>query len=311
MQVPTKSTGFLPYNLPKVIHWLTLSAFLLVPFLPAAYEPASRFIELLFRIDVANASMEAALARILLLSWISAFVLFQAPEPVARLFRDAFRSWASAAVAAVSAGLVLMFAVLLWKAGLNPFFFRSVGQGGPILPSIYREDGLLENLTAIGHLLGSVMLVIASVRLWRRAALPAALLLFLAGAVGFFGGEEISWGQRIFGWQAEGIFDEVNIQHETNLHNLISWGQLAHVFALAMAAVTALSVYAERVAGALPITDIGRFIPMAGIRVSLIAAAFVTALSGYSEVVEEIIAWLVFCYAIQQMRAASALEIQR
>ena len=32
--------------------------------------------------------------------------------------------------------------------------------------------------------------------------------------------EEISWGQRIFGWQTTGYFLENNRQYETNLHNL-------------------------------------------------------------------------------------------
>ena len=33
--------------------------------------------------------------------------------------------------------------------------------------------------------------------------------------------EEISWGQRIFGWSSPEIFREYNLQRETNLHNLL------------------------------------------------------------------------------------------
>ena len=42
-------------------------------------------------------------------------------------------------------------------------------------------------------------------------------------AVGlFFGaGEEISWGQRIFGIESSEFFSENNAQQETNLHNMV------------------------------------------------------------------------------------------
>ena len=45
--------------------------------------------------------------------------------------------------------------------------------------------------------------------------------LFLLGAM-----EEVSWGQRLFGWGTPAILREVNVQGETTLHNLTS-GNLA------------------------------------------------------------------------------------
>lgn len=44
------------------------------------------------------------------------------------------------------------------------------------------------------------------------------LLLGLLCLVCF--GEEISWGQRIFGWQTPDTIKELNVQQETNIHNL-------------------------------------------------------------------------------------------
>ena len=35
-------------------------------------------------------------------------------------------------------------------------------------------------------------------------------------------GEEISWGQRIFGWESTGVFVEHNYQNETNAHNFFN-----------------------------------------------------------------------------------------
>lgn len=40
-------------------------------------------------------------------------------------------------------------------------------------------------------------------------------ILFFIGC-----GEEISWGQRIFGWQSPAFIQEMNVQGETNFHNI-------------------------------------------------------------------------------------------
>jgi hypothetical protein len=39
----------------------------------------------------------------------------------------------------------------------------------------------------------------------------------------YFAGEEISWGQSFFHWQSPEVFNQLNKQHETNLHNMSSW----------------------------------------------------------------------------------------
>lgn len=46
------------------------------------------------------------------------------------------------------------------------------------------------------------------------------LFLIFAGAMFFVAGEEISWGQRIFGWETPAELAEVNKQNETTLHNI-------------------------------------------------------------------------------------------
>ncbi len=40
--------------------------------------------------------------------------------------------------------------------------------------------------------------------------------------VGYFLGEDMNWGQYLFGWQAEGFFAS-NKEAETNLHNMSPW----------------------------------------------------------------------------------------
>jgi hypothetical protein len=92
---------------------------------------------------------------------------------------------------------------------------------------LYKEDSLFESLT-FGWLIGASLLTgWSAVRLvpvlprslWRRP-----ILLWLGGAsVVFFGVglEEISWGQRIVGWQTPEGFKALNYQQETSLHNLV------------------------------------------------------------------------------------------
>lgn len=85
-----------------------------------------------------------------------------------------------------------------------------------------REDGAVEYATALGLLLCSMTFVTHAGSLRRRGLTLAAVctavyaLLFFMGA-----GEEVSWGQRIFGWESGEFFLENNHQDETNLHNLV------------------------------------------------------------------------------------------
>ena len=84
------------------------------------------------------------------------------------------------------------------------------------------EDGIAENLTVV-FLLGVVYLCIKRLItlwnsksvLWRLGTMAFALLFFFAA------GEEISWGQRLIGWDSGDFFLEHNAQEETNLHNMM------------------------------------------------------------------------------------------
>lgn len=77
-----------------------------------------------------------------------------------------------------------------------------------------REDGFFETATALFFLVGSIVLVRAFLRKRNWFVLLLAIVLF----VGM--GEEISWGQRIFGFATPKAFEKANVQGEFNLHNL-------------------------------------------------------------------------------------------
>src|SRR5690606_18740736 len=51
--------------------------------------------------------------------------------------------------------------------------------------------------------------------LWQGTLFVAVALVML-----FAGGEEISWGQRIFGWETPQEIADLNDQGETNIHNI-------------------------------------------------------------------------------------------
>lgn len=91
-----------------------------------------------------------------------------------------------------------------------------------------REDGVVEYATALFLFVASLILVMNAASLKARGAgLAVVCTAFYALLFFFAAGEEISWGQRIFGWETGETFREINKQQETNLHNLIvptPWG---------------------------------------------------------------------------------------
>ncbi|MGO3109662.1 MAG: hypothetical protein ACTIJ8_14440 [Sphingobacterium sp.] len=87
------------------------------------------------------------------------------------------------------------------------------------------EDGFVENWTVL------VMLVAAMYALYNYGTLRKAktfhfklTMIMIALFSLFIAGEEISWGQRIFGVESSEFFKANNGQGETNLHNLIVGG---------------------------------------------------------------------------------------
>lgn len=82
---------------------------------------------------------------------------------------------------------------------------------------VFQEDGLLESLSAIFYFSAAGIFVFgfknkpAPLRFW---CLFFAVLMFMVG------GEEISWGQRIFGIATPASLDSVNVQNEFNIHNI-------------------------------------------------------------------------------------------
>ena len=84
------------------------------------------------------------------------------------------------------------------------------------------EDGFTEWSTVVFLLIGLYVCVKRVVLLKGEKPFLFLFMTSLLALFFFFGaGEEISWGQRIFGVESSEFFTQNNAQGETNLHNLM------------------------------------------------------------------------------------------
>lgn len=139
--------------------------------------------------------------------------------------------------------------------------------GQQAIEDYVEEDGFVEWAGAIGLFATSFLFALTFVRARTDETVGKIMLVSLALlSLVFFvgGGEEISWGQRIFGWGTPESLGSVNAQDETNLHNLAVLNGALDVnnlfkafwfaFGVLLPIVAALS---ERVR-----TTIGRLVPI-------------------------------------------------
>ena len=90
------------------------------------------------------------------------------------------------------------------------------------------EDGPYEDIEAAAYFIASFLLlyVVAALGVRNIWVLGIAILFFLVG------GEEISWGQRIFAVATPETMREINVQGETNLHNLKGLNEIVRALSL-------------------------------------------------------------------------------
>ena len=107
-----------------------------------------------------------------------------------------------------------------------PYVFYSAFDGAGFY--FDKESGAVENITVV---LLAVAIFFVARTFWRsriassvgfRISTVAWLAIFGLGCV-YFLGEEISWGQHLFGWATPDSWADINDQGETNLHNMSGW----------------------------------------------------------------------------------------
>ncbi len=133
--------------------------------------------------------------------------------------------------------LVLVMTTLLglYWGFVNPEFFTN---------RYMMEDGEIEY--------GTVVLLLASCgivayRWWvmgsQRTFRFTLITLIIIAAFFFVAGEELSWGQRIFGLETTEYFKENNDQQELNLHNLVVGDVKINKLIFGVILTTAIMVY--------------------------------------------------------------------
>lgn len=108
--------------------------------------------------------------------------------------------------------------------GLSYFFLLVLDPG--TAKKIAVEDGPIENLGAVFSLIAACIFLLCYFskeernRFFGYSATRNVWFLGLFALMFVSFGEEISWGQRIFGWSTPDRFQDINAQGETNFHNL-------------------------------------------------------------------------------------------
>jgi hypothetical protein len=139
----------------------------------------------------------------------------------------------------VTEKFILVLVLLVLIPGFY-LFFTDV----PKFEQYVQEDGIAEWLTVLGLLLGSFVCFGRFAKLLRK---KSSWFLFVTVGLGLFlffaAGEEISWGQRIFGIETPEYFKANNAQQETNLHNLVVGGVKLNKLIFSVILVSLLSIF--------------------------------------------------------------------
>jgi hypothetical protein len=145
-------------------------------------------------------------------------------HPIALLLRRAAEMFARDAEAwGLTPGGGLMIALFPIVA---TFAFIAAASFPGVFVWVVDEDSLLETLQFLLILAVSLLSGRLSTRLfrggWRRLGV---LYMLLTLGTFFVAGEEISWGQRIFGWRTPEALEAINAQQEISVHNIHGFHQ--------------------------------------------------------------------------------------
>lgn len=173
---------------------------------------------------------------------------------------------------------------------------------------VYAEDGLLESATALALLFCAGLFVVTAagraMRIDRR--LPAAVIaLGIICALLLL--EEISWGQRIFGWSTPERLEELNAQQETNLHNMfVGYNQLIRLV-LSLVIASAL-IYRDAWLRGLDRAGLGPLMPPAA---AIYFVPFLIYAHVYDELYEEVVGVFLVVYAVNLYRRLAPGAVRR
>ena len=137
---------------------------------------------------------------------------------------------------------IIISTALFICIGYGIYLARFVGREAFLL--YVQEDGLVENMTAL-FLFFCSLVCLYRVFQYRKSKKPIWILTYILLVFLFFfaAGEEISWGQRIFGIESGNFFLHHNKQAEMNFHNLVVDGQSLNVWIFSRLMFVVLIIY--------------------------------------------------------------------
>ena len=202
------------------------------------------------------------------------------------------------------AGLFLIIHIRLYDPSTVAFEF------------FYMEDGLFESITAILMIIAALLLIPVVLRT-RKESIAGGLsnylqIAYLVLIVSFvlYAMEEISWGQRIFGWETPESISTRNLQNETNIHNFfneyfLSAYRLLILFPLPIV----ISAWLELKQSALPLARPILPAPhMIGLAILIAAVAFVWPQD--QELLEEMVAVFILFYSLRIFNCFRSKDLQ-
>jgi len=141
----------------------------------------------------------------------------------------------------LSAIEVIILAICVTVLAIGYFLFYT---NIPRFEHFVEEDGVVEWLTVAGLLPASFVCFSRFIKLLNKRSKWFLFVTFCLGLFFFFfAGEEVSWGQRIFGIHSSGYFEKHNSQHEMNLHNLVVDGVKINKLVFSTMLIIALGIY--------------------------------------------------------------------
>ncbi len=116
----------------------------------------------------------------------------------------------------------------------------------PLYYSLLREDYWVENLTALWFFLAGVLLFATAAS--ERNTFRLCVYVLGGIAMMFAAGEEISWGQRIFGFTTPDFLIGINDEQEFNLHDIseVKIDRLPRYGLLTLCMVTIIAFFSKR-----------------------------------------------------------------
>lgn len=109
---------------------------------------------------------------------------------------------------------------------------------------LVREDGFVEYTTVFFLFLSGTICIYRALNYRSSGKFMGVITWALLALLFFFAaGEEINWGQRIFGIESSSFFLRHNNQAEINLHNLVVGGHSVNKIIFSRLLITILCIY--------------------------------------------------------------------